>query len=201
MPERSGEELEGTNNADECNNEASMFETLGPDLEKVVDIKKILDIWIPPKPKYEQDEQETGVFDDEYDDDDGGWGLPRSTSSFSDNDYMSKERSSEDYRKAMRSVVDGHFRALVAQLLKGEDVPISEDNHRENWLEIVTSFSWQATSLVKPDTSKGGGMDPGGYVKVKCIVCGCHFESEVIKGVSCKKNVAHRLITSKYKNA
>ena len=116
------------------------------------------------------------MFDDEDDNDDGGLGLPRSTGSFSESDYKSKERSSEEYRKAMRFVVDGHFRALVAQLLKGEDVPISEENHRDNWIEIVTSLSWQATSLIKPDTSKGRGMDPGGYVKVKCIACG--FPSE-----------------------
>lgn len=201
VPERSGEESEGTDNADECNDEASMFDTQGPDLEQPVDIEKILDIWIPPEPEDEQDEQETGVFDDEDDDDDGSWGLPRSTGSFSDSEYKSKERSSEEYRKAMRSVVDGHFRALVAQLLKGEDVPIGEENHRDSWLEIVTSLSWQAASLVKPDTSKGGGMDPGGYVKVKCIASGRSSESEVIKGVACKKNVAHRRMTSKYKNA
>lgn len=202
VPERSGEESEGTDNADECHDEASMFETPGPDVEQSVDIEKIVDIWIPPEPEDEQDEKETGVFDDEDDDDDGGWGLPRSTGSFSDSEYKSKERSSEEYRKAMRSVVDGHFRALVAQLLKGEDVPIGEENHRDSWLEIVTSMSWQASSLVKPDTSKGGGMDPGGYVKVKCIACGYPSESEVIKGVVCKKNVAHRRMTSKkYKNA
>lgn len=201
VPERSGEESEGTDNADECNDEASMFDTQGPDLEQSVDIEKIIDIWIPPQPEDEQDEKETGVFDDEDDDDDGSWGLPRSTGSFSDSEYKSKERSSEEYRKAMRSVVDGHFRALVAQLLKGEDVPIGEENHRDSWLEIVTSLSWQAASLVKPDTSKGGGMDPGGYVKVKCIASGRSYESEVIKGVACKKNVAHRRMTSKYKNA
>jgi len=74
VPERSGEESEGTDNADECN-EASMFNTPGPDFEQPVDIEKILDIWIPPEPEDEQDEKETGVFDDEDDDDDGGWGF------------------------------------------------------------------------------------------------------------------------------
>lgn len=120
MPERSGEESEGTDNADECY-EASMFNTPGLDFEQSVDIEEILDIWIPPEPEDEQDEKETVVFYDEDDDDDGGWGLPRSTGSLSDSEYKSKERSSEEYRKAMRSVVDGHFRALVAQLLKGAE--------------------------------------------------------------------------------
>jgi len=70
--------------------------------------------------------------------------LPRSTGSFSDSEYKSKERSSEEYRKAMRSVVDGHFRALVAQLLKGEEVPVGEENHRESRLEIVNGGNEEA---------------------------------------------------------
>lgn len=72
----------------------------------------------------------------------------------------------------MRTVLDGHFRALVVQLLKGADVSVGEENYNESWLEIVSSLSWQAATFVKPDTSKGGGMDPGGYVKVKCIASG-----------------------------
>lgn len=36
----------------------------------------------------------------------------------------------------------------------------------------MSTLSLQAANLVKPDTSKGGGMDPGGYVKVKCIASG-----------------------------
>lgn len=72
----------------------------------------------------------------------------------------------------MRTVLDGHFRALVVQLLKGADVSVGEENYNESWLEIVSSVSWQAATFVKRDRSKGGGMDPGGYVKVKCIASG-----------------------------
>ena len=75
----------------------------------------------------------------------------------------------------MKNVVDGHCRALVAQLLQVENLPI-EDNDKDCWLEIITSLSWEATTLLKPDMSKGGGMDPGGYVKVKCIACGQRSE-------------------------
>ncbi|PWA53420.1 Chaperonin Cpn60/TCP-1 [Artemisia annua] len=56
----------------------------------------------------------------------------------------------------MKTVVDGHFRALVSQLLQVENL-----DDTDNWLEIITSLSWEAASLLKPDTSKGGGMDPG----------------------------------------
>ncbi|XVE51785.1 hypothetical protein DITRI_Ditri02bG0069200 [Diplodiscus trichospermus] len=40
-------------------------------------------------------------------------------------------------------------------------------------------------------------MDPGGYVKVKCIASGHCSNCMVVKGVVCKKNVAHRRMTSK----
>ncbi|KAI7728344.1 hypothetical protein M8C21_001822 [Ambrosia artemisiifolia] len=40
-------------------------------------------------------------------------------------------------------------------------------------------------------------MDPGGYVKIKCLASGCRSDSIVVKGVVCKKNVAHRRMTSK----
>ncbi|KAF7843680.1 1-phosphatidylinositol-3-phosphate 5-kinase FAB1B [Senna tora] len=116
----------------------------------------------------------------------GEWGYVRSPSSL----------GSGEQKMATKSAVDGHFRALVAQLLEVENLPV-EDNDDNSWLEIITSLSWEAATLLKPDTSQGGGMDPGGYVKVKCIACGKRNESVVVKGVVCKKNVAHRRMRSK----
>ncbi|GLJ10805.1 hypothetical protein SUGI_0135470 [Cryptomeria japonica] len=201
MQERSGEESESTDNGDECNDESPMFESTSPESEQPMDIENNGILWIPPEPEDEEDEKETSVFDDDDDDDGGGWALSHSTGSFSDSEYKSKDRVSEEHRKAMRAVLDGHFRALVAQLLKAENVPVGEENNKESWLEIVISLSWQAASLVKPDTSKGGGgMDPGGYVKGKCLACGHPYQSEVIKGVVCKKNIANRRMTKSYKN-
>ncbi|XP_062087941.1 1-phosphatidylinositol-3-phosphate 5-kinase FAB1B isoform X2 [Humulus lupulus] len=163
-------------------------------------------LWLPPEPEDEEDEKETGLFDDDDDDDGddgnatGEWGYLRS-SSFGSGESRNRDRSNEEHKKAMKNVVDGHFRALVAQLLQVENLPIGEEDDRESWLEIITSLSWEAATLLKPDMSKGGGMDPGGYVKVKCIASGHRRESMVIKGVVCKKNVAHRRMTSKVKKA
>nr|GEZ41146.1 1-phosphatidylinositol-3-phosphate 5-kinase FAB1B-like [Tanacetum cinerariifolium] len=98
----------------------------------------------------------------------------------------------EEHKKAMKTVVNGHFRALVSQLLQVENL-----DDTDNWLEIITLLSWEAASLLKPDTSKGGGMDPGGYVKIKCLASGRPSDSMVVKGVVCKKNVAHRRMTSR----
>ncbi|GFP97629.1 1-phosphatidylinositol-3-phosphate 5-kinase fab1a [Phtheirospermum japonicum] len=184
-------------------------------------------IWLPPDPDDEEDERETLISDDDDDDDagkdaTGEWGYVRS-SSFVVGECRSRDRSNEEHRKAMKRVVDGHFRSLITQLLQTENLPVTE---HEGWLDIITTLSWEAASLLKPDTSRGGGMDPGGYVKVKCIACGrrnesWHFSalivlkdvtrtfvdfhdggtSMVIKGVVCKKNVAHRRMTSKIDKA
>eukprot|EP01018_Ginkgo_biloba_P039388 Gb_11903 [translate_table: standard] len=201
---RSGEESDGTENVDECNDELSMFqrpdaklEQPNPELEKPFYFENNGLIWIPPEPEDEEDEIESTMLDDD-DDDEGG--LPCSADSFSSKEYRNKDRPSEEHGKGMKSVVDGHYRALVAQLLMGENVAVGEENGNESWLEIVTSLSWQAAMLVKPDASEGRGMDPGGYVKVKCIACGLRSESEVIKGVVFKKNVAHKHMTRRYKN-
>ncbi|KAG4940042.1 hypothetical protein JHK87_043913 [Glycine soja] len=156
-------------------------------------------LWLPPEPEDEEDEQEAILFDDDDDHDGnatGEWGYLRSSSSFGSGEYRHRDRSSEEHKTVMKNVVDGHFRALVSQLLQVENLPV-EDNDKNSWLEIVTSLSWEAATLLKPDMSKGGGMDPAGYVKVKCITCGSRIESVVVKGVVCKKNVAHRRMTSK----
>ncbi|KAL9304222.1 hypothetical protein ACSQ67_021485 [Phaseolus vulgaris] len=156
-------------------------------------------LWLPPEPEDEEDEHEPILFDDDDDDDGnviGEWGYLRSSSSFGSGESRQRDRSNEEQKQVMKNVVDGHFRALVSQLLQVENLAV-EDNDENSWLEIVTSLSWEAATLLKPDMSKGGVMDPAGYVKVKCIACGNRNESVLVKGVVCKKNVAHRRMTSK----
>lgn len=156
--------------------------------EELVDVENNESIWVPPPP--EDEDAMSMVDEDDEEDDESGWG------SFSSTDYRIREKAtaSQEQRRAMRAVVERHFRALVGQLLDGEELDA------DSWLEIVTSLASQAASLLKPDTSKDGGMDPGGYVKVKCIAAGQRSDSCVVKGVVCKKNVAHRRMISRYKN-
>uniref|UniRef100_A0A0D3A2A4 1-phosphatidylinositol-3-phosphate 5-kinase n=1 Tax=Brassica oleracea var. oleracea TaxID=109376 RepID=A0A0D3A2A4_BRAOL len=161
---------------------------------EVVDFESDGLLWLPPEPENEEDEREGLLSDDEGDGGDrGDWGYLRPSNSFKDKELHSREKSGG----AMKNVVEGHFRALVAQLLEVDNLPMVDECDREGWLDIITSLSWEAATLLKPDTSKSGGMDPGGYVKVKCIPCGRRSESMVVRGVVCKKNVAHRRMTSK----
>lgn len=132
-------------------------------------------IWLPPEPEDEEDEREVSVSDDDDDpgeDATGEWGYLRS-SSFVVGELRNRDRSNEEHRKAMTRVVDGHFRTLISQLLQAENLPAPG---HDSWLDIITKLSWEAATLLKPDTSRGGGMDPGGYVKVKCIACGNRSE-------------------------
>uniref|UniRef100_A0A1J3H8N8 1-phosphatidylinositol-3-phosphate 5-kinase n=1 Tax=Noccaea caerulescens TaxID=107243 RepID=A0A1J3H8N8_NOCCA len=160
-------------------------------------------LWVPPDPENEEDERESPLFDDEDNEGDasGEWGYLRPSTSFGSGEYRSEDRTSEEHKKAMKNVVDGHFRALLAQLLQVENILVSDEEGEESWLEIITSLSWEAANLLKPDMSKSGGMDPGGYVKVKCLASGFRHDSMVVKGVVCKKNVAHRRMRAKIEKA
>lgn len=130
-------------------------------------------LWIPPEPEDQEDEKEALMNDDDDDGDAAGeWGGLRSSSSHGSGEYRSRDRSNEEQKKVVKNVVDGHFRALVSQIMQAQGVAIDEEDEKESWLEIITSLSWEAATLLKPDTSRSGGMDPGGYVKVKCIASG-----------------------------
>ncbi|GER45066.1 1-phosphatidylinositol-3-phosphate 5-kinase [Striga asiatica] len=168
------------------------------DVTEPVDFENSGVLWLPPEPEDEEDEKEALLFEDEDDGNAAGeWGYLRNSSSFGSGEYRSRDKSNEEHNKAMKNVVDGHFRALVAQLLQVENLLSVPEDDKENWLEIITALSWEAALLLKPDMSKSGQMDPGGYVKVKCLASGRRSQSMVVKGVVCKKNVAHRRMASK----
>ncbi|XP_047322028.1 putative 1-phosphatidylinositol-3-phosphate 5-kinase FAB1D isoform X2 [Impatiens glandulifera] len=100
---------------------------------------------------------------------------------------------------AMDEAMNGKFKIFVGQLLKSVDVDVSGENG-ESWTDIVTRLSWEAASFVKPDAREGKPMDPDGYVKVKCVATGSRNQSEVIRGLVFKKNVANKHMPTKYAN-
>ncbi|KAL3632105.1 hypothetical protein CASFOL_025089 [Castilleja foliolosa] len=157
-------------------------------------------LWLPPEPEDDEEEREALLFEDDDDDGEGGggeWGYLRNSRSFGGRESRSREKSNEEHKRVMKNVVEAHFRGLVGQLLQVENLLAEEESDKESWLEIVIALSWEAAMLLKPDTSKGGQMDPGGYVKVKCLASGLRSESSVVKGIVFKKNVAHRRMTSR----
>ncbi|KAG0492469.1 hypothetical protein HPP92_005867 [Vanilla planifolia] len=181
--------------SDECGASSSIYGLEVDDESEDFENNGLL--WLPPEPEDEEDEREAILVDQNDDVAARELLYLRSSKNFGTSESRNRDRSSDEHRKAMNNVVGGHFRALIAQLLQVENLPIGEENDKESWLEIITSLSWEAATLLKPDMSKGGGMDPGGYVKVKCVACGHNSQSMVVRGVVCKKNVVHRRMMSK----
>lgn len=104
-------------------------------------------IWIPPPPETDDEEVETNLVDeDEDDDDEVEWGSQSSSGNISNNSNKAQRRAS------LRTIVSGHFRALVAQLLHEHGLPVGEEGDDNSWLDIVSTRSLQAAKLVKPDT-------------------------------------------------
>ncbi|TKW20835.1 hypothetical protein SEVIR_4G115500v4 [Setaria viridis] len=161
-------------------------------------------IWYPPPPQDEGDDLENGFlkYDDDDDDDndvcDGKVfeDVNHDCGDGSDDDLLgTKGKHNIAHKESLRNALHGHFRALVSQLLQGHGIdPV------DGWSDIVASLAWQAATFVRPDTSKGGSMDPTDYVKVKCVASGNPNDSAFIKGVVCSKNVKHKRMVSKHEN-
>lgn len=160
---------------DEGEPSSSIYADSGLDpADEPVDFENNGLLWLPPLPEDGEEETDEDLLDDdeEFGNSTGDWGRLRVSSSFGSGESRIRDRSNEEQKNAMKNVVDGHFRALVAQLLQVENLLTDPEDDKDSWLEIVTSLSWEAAMLLKPDTSKGGGMDPGGYAKVKCLASG-----------------------------
>lgn len=164
---------EDPDNIDEYSDDLSVFRSQYEKSQRPLDFENNGLIWFPPPPEDENDELESGFFTyDDEDDEIGDSGAVFSSSSSLPSMFPAKEKQNEGNKEPLRAVVQGHFRALVSQLLQGEDIKIGKENGDEDWLDIVTTIAWQAANFVKPDTSRGGSMDPVDYVKVKCIASG-----------------------------
>eukprot|EP00268_Persea_americana_P061295 TRINITY_DN7729_c0_g1_i3.p1 TRINITY_DN7729_c0_g1~~TRINITY_DN7729_c0_g1_i3.p1 ORF type:complete len:796 (+),score=166.51 TRINITY_DN7729_c0_g1_i3:161-2548(+) len=166
-----------------------------------LEIEKDPRIWLPPEPEDEEDDIECSVADNDDDDEfsDGTkWGQPSSLSSTGE-EHGRRYRFREERQKALVDVMNGRFKAFLEKLLTEVCVAFSEEAG-ESWLDIVSSLSWEAATLIKPDATEGRAMDPTSYVKVKCIASGSRSQSQVIRGLAFKKNAAHKHMPTKYKN-
>ncbi|KAG2321648.1 hypothetical protein Bca52824_014861 [Brassica carinata] len=174
-------------------------------LQEPLDFENNGRIWYPPPPEDENDDAESNnyfAYDDDDDDDDIGESATEfSLSSSFASHVPAREKLGDNSNEPLRTVVHDHFRALVAELLRGEELTTPCDGGSgEDWLDIVTALAWQAATFVKPDTRAGGSMDPGNYVKIKCVASGNQNESILIRGIVCSKNITHKRMTSQYKH-
>ncbi|KAF8668280.1 hypothetical protein HU200_052335 [Digitaria exilis] len=147
-------------------------------------------IWIPPEAADKEDEAVS--FDDDDDYSDGiKWGQSSFPSPGKEHE-ASPSNPREEREKAMLEAMNGQLKILVSRFLASAGISSSDGEDSNSWLDIVTSLSWEAALLIKPDGTMGKDMDPGSYIKVKCIASGTRRQSEVIKGLVFKKNAAHK---------
>ncbi|XAR52497.1 1-phosphatidylinositol-3-phosphate 5-kinase [Bertholletia excelsa] len=198
---RSERGSEDPENTDDYGDDLLIFRDQCEMLQKPLDFENNDLMWFPPPPDGEDDEAESNFFS--YDDDDdeiGDSAVAFSSSSSLASAFSLKEKQNEEHKGPLRDVVQGHFRALVSQLLQGEGIKLDKAGGSGDWLDIITKVAWQAANFVRPDTSRGGSMDPGDYVKVKCVASGIPSQTALVKGVVCTKNIKHKRMTSQYKN-
>ncbi|XP_073226446.1 putative 1-phosphatidylinositol-3-phosphate 5-kinase FAB1C [Cicer arietinum] len=191
---------EDAHNPTYFSDDLSIFRNQNEISQKPLDFENNGHIWFPPPPDDENDDAEGNFFAyDDEDDDIGDSGALFSSNSSLSNTFPAKEKHNEGNKEPLKAVIQGHFKALVSQLLQGEGIQVGKENDSVDWLDIVATVAWQAANFVRPDTSKGGSMDPGDYVKVKCVASGSPSDSTLIKGVVCTKNIKHKRMTSQYK--
>lgn len=168
-------------NTDYFSDDLSIFWSQNENSQRPLDFQNDL-IWFPPSPDNNMMDDTEGsffAFDDD-DDDIGDAGSLFSSSCSLSNGFSVKEKHNVENKEPLKAVIQGHFRALVSQLLHGDDIKISKESSCNDWLDIVATIAWQAANFVRPDTSKGGSMDPGDYVKVKCLASGSPSERYTI---------------------
>ncbi|XP_059280352.1 putative 1-phosphatidylinositol-3-phosphate 5-kinase FAB1D isoform X1 [Lycium ferocissimum] len=154
--------------------------------------------WLPPQPEDHDDDIEGSVAN--YDDDDEcgdgrNWGRTASLISFGEEDFGCY-KFKEERQKALQEVMNGKLKAFVTDYLKSVGVATSV-KEGDNWVDIITSLSWEAASFVKPDATEGK-MNPIEYVKIKCISTGSRSQSRFVRGLVFKKHAAHKHMPTKY---
>uniref|UniRef100_A0ACD6AI51 Uncharacterized protein n=1 Tax=Avena sativa TaxID=4498 RepID=A0ACD6AI51_AVESA len=181
---RSGDDSDG---AESTNGKSNNTEPTGLENES---------FWIPPEAADKGDETEsvTGNIAYDDDDDDYGDGIKWGQSSFpaTGEEHESSPNPRDERENAMLEAMNGQLKILVSRFLASAGIPFEKGDNTESWLDIVTSLSWEAALLIKPDAKIGNEMDPGSYIKVKCVASGTRWQSEVIKGLVFKKNTAHK---------
>jgi 1-phosphatidylinositol-3-phosphate 5-kinase len=85
-----------------------------------------------------------------------------------------------------RSAYKQHEDSLLRQLLNKESLP-------QNWLEIILQIAHQIVNHVSPDLHHNADdIDIRQYVQIKKSPSGSKNDCEIVSGVVCSKNVAHK---------
>ncbi|XP_060785498.1 1-phosphatidylinositol 3-phosphate 5-kinase isoform X2 [Neoarius graeffei] len=109
-------------------------------------------------------------------------------------DQLREENGEKKAMERLLSANHSHMMALLQQLLYSESLSLS-------WRDIIVPVVRQIVQTVRPDVrSCDDDMDIRQLVHIKKIPGGKKFDSVLVNGFVCTKNIAHKKMTSYIKN-
>ncbi|XP_066542381.1 1-phosphatidylinositol 3-phosphate 5-kinase isoform X7 [Hoplias malabaricus] len=109
-------------------------------------------------------------------------------------DLLREENGEKKAMERLLSANHSHMMALLQQLLYSESLSLS-------WRDIIVPVVRQVVQTVRPDVrSCDDDMDIRQLVHIKKIPGGKKFDSVVVNGFVCTKNIAHKKMNSYIKN-
>lgn len=93
-------------------------------------------------------------------------------------------------RAAFSTIAASHLRSLTSQLLAAEGV-----DDAAAWAPVLARVAQAAADALSPVAlTAAGDIDPRRYIQIKRLVAcgGTPADSNVVAGVACRKNVAHK---------
>ncbi|XP_074857435.1 1-phosphatidylinositol 3-phosphate 5-kinase isoform X2 [Carettochelys insculpta] len=109
-------------------------------------------------------------------------------------DLLREENGEKQAMERLLSANHNHMMALLQQLLNNESLSLS-------WRDIIVPVVCQVVQTVRPDVkNRDDDMDIRQFVHIKKIPGGKKFDSMVVNGFVCTKNVAHKKMNTYIKN-
>nr|XP_023422804.1 1-phosphatidylinositol 3-phosphate 5-kinase [Cavia porcellus] len=109
-------------------------------------------------------------------------------------ELLREENGEKQAMERLLSANHSHMMALLQQLLHNDSLSPS-------WRDIIVSLVCQVVQTVRPDVkNQDDDMDIRQFVHIKKIPGGKKFDSVVVNGFVCTKNVAHKKMNSCIKN-
>ncbi|XP_020931824.1 1-phosphatidylinositol 3-phosphate 5-kinase isoform X9 [Sus scrofa] len=109
-------------------------------------------------------------------------------------ELLREENGEKQAMERLLSANHNHMMALLQQLLHNESLSPS-------WRDIIVSLVCQVVQTVRPDVkNRDDDMDIRQFVHIKKIPGGKKFDSVVVNGFVCTKNIAHKKMNSSIKN-
>uniref|UniRef100_G3U778 1-phosphatidylinositol 3-phosphate 5-kinase n=1 Tax=Loxodonta africana TaxID=9785 RepID=G3U778_LOXAF len=109
-------------------------------------------------------------------------------------ELLREENGEKQAMERLLSANHNHLMALLQQLLHNESLSPS-------WRDIIVPLVCQVVQTVRPDVkNRDDDMDIRQFVHIKKIPGGKKFDSVVVNGFVCTKNIAHKKMNSCIKN-